>query len=162
MAATRKFKLLCLENPLLGKAQLSTLALQSDTDIAAQISKAKGKSNWPTQRRLRSTTNALYLRDAAMLEKYGLKANDAILADESKHMDLYEDLIQNHDAKLIAGGSAQNIARGAAVCHTSHPLPPLAVFPRWRQSLHLLVSYRPNSSVVPANSTLCPSLPWSI
>ena len=51
-----------------------------------------------------------------MLEKYGLKGNDAILADESKHMGLYEDLIQNRDAKLIAGGAAQNTARGAAVC----------------------------------------------
>ncbi|KAK2799391.1 hypothetical protein FQN50_008497 [Emmonsiellopsis sp. PD_5] len=50
--------------------------------------------------------------DAALLEKYGVKANDAILAEE-KHMGLYEDLIQNHDAKLIAGGAAQNTARGA-------------------------------------------------
>ena len=49
-----------------------------------------------------------------MLEKYGLKANDAILAEE-KHMGLYEDLIKNHDAKLIAGGAAQNTARGAQV-----------------------------------------------
>lgn len=54
-----------------------------------------------------------------MLGKYGLKANDAILAEE-KQMDLYEDLIQNHDAKLIAGGAAQNTARGAQVrCLTS-------------------------------------------
>jgi adenosine kinase len=48
-----------------------------------------------------------------------LKANDAILAEE-KHMGLYEDLIQNHDAKLIAGGAAQNTARGAQVGHTPH------------------------------------------
>ncbi|KAL6707534.1 adenosine kinase [Coniothyrium glycines] len=50
----------------------------------------------------------------ALLDKYGLKANDAILADPEKHMGLYEDLIQNYDAKLIAGGAAQNTARGAA------------------------------------------------
>lgn len=49
-----------------------------------------------------------------MLEKYGLKENDAILAEE-KHMGLYEDLLQNCDAKLIAGGAAQNTARGAQV-----------------------------------------------
>lgn len=49
-----------------------------------------------------------------MLEKYGLKPNDAILAEE-KHMGLYDDLINNRDAKLIAGGAAQNTARGAAV-----------------------------------------------
>lgn len=53
-------------------------------------------------------------RDEATLSKYGLKPNDAILAEE-KHMGLYEDLIQNHDAKLIAGGAAQNTARGAQV-----------------------------------------------
>lgn len=43
-----------------------------------------------------------------------MKANDAILLDEkSNQKELYEDLIQNHDAKLIAGGAAQNTARGA-------------------------------------------------
>lgn len=52
--------------------------------------------------------------DDALLEKYGLKANDAILAEE-KHASLYEELIQNRDAKLIAGGAAQNTARGAQV-----------------------------------------------
>ena len=30
-------------------------------------------------------------------------------------MGLYEDLLQNYDAKLIAGGAAQNTARGAQV-----------------------------------------------
>ncbi|ODH51631.1 hypothetical protein GX48_02302 [Paracoccidioides brasiliensis] len=63
----------------------------------------------------------LWSRDAAMLEKYGLKPNDAILAEE-KHMGLYEDLIQNHDARLIAGGAAQNTARGA-----QYILPPNSV-----------------------------------
>ncbi|CBF86509.1 hypothetical protein AN2272.2 [Aspergillus nidulans FGSC A4] len=50
--------------------------------------------------------------DDSLLEKYGLKANDAILAEE-KHMGLYEELLQHRDAKLIAGGAAQNTARGA-------------------------------------------------
>jgi len=49
---------------------------------------------------------------AALLEKYGLKPNDAILA-EAKHMGIYSDLLSNHSAKLIAGGAAQNTARGA-------------------------------------------------
>ncbi|KAJ5134602.1 hypothetical protein N7526_005967 [Penicillium atrosanguineum] len=49
--------------------------------------------------------------DAALLEKYGLKANDAILAEE-QHMGLYEELMAK-DAKLIPGGAAQNTARGA-------------------------------------------------
>jgi adenosine kinase len=52
--------------------------------------------------------------DQALLDKYGLKANDAILADPEKHMGLYEDLLQNYKAVLIAGGAAQNTARGAA------------------------------------------------
>lgn len=50
--------------------------------------------------------------DEALLEKYGLKANDAILAEE-KHQGIFEDLLNNYDAKLIAGGAAQNTARGA-------------------------------------------------
>ena len=57
-----------------------------------------------------------------MLEKYGLKANDAILAEE-KHMGIYEDLLQNRNAKLIAGGAAQNTARGAQV-RSIAPSPP--------------------------------------
>jgi adenosine kinase len=48
----------------------------------------------------------------ALLQKYGLKANDAILAEE-KHLGIYEDLLNNYSAKLIAGGGAQNTARGA-------------------------------------------------
>lgn len=55
------------------------------------------------------------------LEKYGLKANDAILAEE-KHMGLYDDLLNNHSATLIAGGAAQNSARGA-----QYILPPHSV-----------------------------------
>jgi len=57
-------------------------------------------------------------RDDALLQKYGLKANDAILAEE-KHMGLYEDLMAR-DARLIAGGAAQNTARGAQVRHEYH------------------------------------------
>ncbi|EGO58124.1 adenosine kinase [Neurospora tetrasperma FGSC 2508] len=82
MAATKDYRLLCLENPLL--------------DIQA-------------------------FGDEALLEKYGLKANDAILAEE-KHQGLFEDLLQNYDAKLIAGGAAQNTARGA-----QYLLPPNSV-----------------------------------
>ncbi|KAH8673818.1 adenosine kinase [Xylariales sp. PMI_506] len=56
-----------------------------------------------------------------LLDKYGLKADDAILA-EAKHIPLYEDLLNNYDAKLIAGGAAQNTARGA-----QYILPPNSV-----------------------------------
>ncbi|PSK51884.1 Adenosine kinase [Elsinoe australis] len=71
--AAGKYKLLCLENPLL--------------DL-----QAKG--------------------DQALLDKYGLKNNDAILA-EDKHKAIYEELLTKYDAKIIPGGAAQNTARGA-------------------------------------------------
>jgi len=61
------------------------------------------------------------MADTAMLEKYGLKSNDAILA-EDKHLGIYEDLLDNYEAKLIAGGAAQNTARGA-----QYMLPPNSV-----------------------------------
>ncbi|KAH8821665.1 adenosine kinase [Xylogone sp. PMI_703] len=57
----------------------------------------------------------------ALLDKYGLKSNDAILAEE-KHLGIYEDLLNNYSAKLIAGGGAQNTARGA-----QYILPPNSV-----------------------------------
>ncbi|KAL9006934.1 MAG: hypothetical protein Q9188_000310 [Gyalolechia gomerana] len=49
--------------------------------------------------------------DESMLNKYSLKPNDAILAEE-KHMPLYAELLSRKHA-LIAGGAAQNTARGA-------------------------------------------------
>ncbi|KAI4124000.1 MAG: hypothetical protein LQ347_005901, partial [Umbilicaria vellea] len=52
--------------------------------------------------------------DEAMLEHYGVKANDAILAEE-KHMGLYEDLLQNRDAKLLAVGGAGGAEGGGVV-----------------------------------------------
>ncbi len=50
--------------------------------------------------------------DHEMLQKYKLKLDDTLLAEDHQ-MALYDDLIQNHDAKLIPGGAAQNTARGA-------------------------------------------------
>jgi adenosine kinase len=62
-----------------------------------------------------------------LLEKYNLKANDAILASP-EHMDLYADIVKAADVKYVAGGAAQNAARGAAVSRhhrcqkqTTHP-----------------------------------------
>ncbi|TVY91501.1 Adenosine kinase [Lachnellula willkommii] len=56
-----------------------------------------------------------------LLAKYGLEADNAILAEE-KHLGIYEDLLNNYSAKLIAGGGAQNTARGA-----QYMLPPNSV-----------------------------------
>ncbi|KAJ9054868.1 hypothetical protein DSO57_1009798 [Entomophthora muscae] len=50
--------------------------------------------------------------DDALLSKYSLKANDAILADES-HVPLYHELTQTPSSFYIAGGATQNAMRGA-------------------------------------------------
>lgn len=46
------------------------------------------------------------------LDKYGLKPNDAILA-EPKHMPVYKELVDNHEVEYIAGGATQNSIRVA-------------------------------------------------
>lgn len=53
-------------------------------------------------------------RDQDLLAKCGLKPNDAILSDEIRRP-LFDDLIQNHSAQMLAGGGSQNTARGAQV-----------------------------------------------
>lgn len=50
--------------------------------------------------------------DDKLLEKYNLKANDAILAEE-KHSNLYNELVEKYKVVYIAGGAAQNTLRGA-------------------------------------------------
>lgn len=52
--------------------------------------------------------------DQNLLNKYDLKNNDAILAEE-KHMPLYEELMNNEKVEYTAGGSAQNSLRVAQV-----------------------------------------------
>jgi len=56
-----------------------------------------------------------------LLEKYELKANDAILA-EDKHAPIYEEVVKDYKVTYVAGGAAQNAARGAA-----YILPPKSV-----------------------------------
>ena len=48
--------------------------------------------------------------DGSLLQKYELKSNNAILAEE-KHKPLYQDIVDNFDVEYIAGGAAQNTAR---------------------------------------------------
>ncbi|KAG8238611.1 hypothetical protein J437_LFUL017738, partial [Ladona fulva] len=45
--------------------------------------------------------------DKNFLDKYSLKANDAILA-EDKHMSLYEEMVKNHSVDFSAGGATLN------------------------------------------------------
>lgn len=54
----------------------------------------------------------LQTRSEDLLEKYDLKANDAILAEE-KHESLYEEVASRADVHYTAGGAAQNAMRGA-------------------------------------------------
>ncbi|KAJ1928825.1 hypothetical protein IWQ60_001728 [Tieghemiomyces parasiticus] len=50
--------------------------------------------------------------DTDFLKKYGLKANDAILASE-EHVPLFDDMVKKYTVKYIAGGAGQNALRGA-------------------------------------------------
>lgn len=48
--------------------------------------------------------------DEGFLVKYGLKPNDAILAEE-KHIPMYGEMIKNYDVEYTAGGAVQNTMR---------------------------------------------------
>jgi len=48
--------------------------------------------------------------DASLLEKYDLKLNNAILAEE-KHQPLFAEMVARPDVKFIAGGATQNSIR---------------------------------------------------
>ncbi|CEP16347.1 hypothetical protein [Parasitella parasitica] len=50
--------------------------------------------------------------DDELMKRYNLKANDAILADAS-HEPLYEEIVEKYPVTYVAGGAAQNTARGA-------------------------------------------------
>lgn len=49
-----------------------------------------------------------------LLQKYSLKPNDAILAEE-KHMSLYDVLVTDYNVEYTAGGATQNSLRVAQV-----------------------------------------------
>jgi adenosine kinase len=49
-----------------------------------------------------------------LLDRYGLKSNDAILA-EDKHKPIYQELIEKWPVEYIAGGATQNAIRVAQV-----------------------------------------------
>ncbi|VVD00605.1 unnamed protein product [Leptidea sinapis] len=52
------------------------------------------------------------LVDDALLQKYDMRPDDAIMAEE-KHMPLYRELMEKYNAEFIAGGSVQNTLRVA-------------------------------------------------
>lgn len=55
----------------------------------------------------------MQVRDGqAVLEKYGLKPNDAVLASEEQQS-IYQYLVENYQVAYVAGGAAQNTARCA-------------------------------------------------
>jgi hypothetical protein len=50
--------------------------------------------------------------DQAFLDKWDLKMNNAILAEE-KHVPMYEELVEKFDVDYVAGGATQNSIRVA-------------------------------------------------
>ncbi|WFD33271.1 adenosine kinase [Malassezia cuniculi] len=55
----------------------------------------------------------MQIRDGqAVLEKYGLKANDAVLASPEQ-LSIYQHIVENYEVTYVAGGAAQNTARAA-------------------------------------------------
>lgn len=55
----------------------------------------------------------MQIRDGEeVLQKYGLKPNDAVLASESQ-LGIYQYLVENYQVTYVAGGAAQNTARAA-------------------------------------------------
>ncbi|KAJ1554823.1 adenosine kinase [Cladochytrium tenue] len=50
--------------------------------------------------------------DAAFLAKYGLDANNAVLASDAQKP-IYDDLVASYKVEYVAGGAAQNTLRGA-------------------------------------------------
>lgn len=99
----------------------TTATKSSSSRTRFWTSRAKGEILLPVPEKRKNrrelTGDLVILRDEALLNQYGLKANDAILA-EKNHLTLYDELIKNRNAKLLAGGAAQNSARGAQVCRS--------------------------------------------
>jgi adenosine kinase len=54
--------------------------------------------------------------DADFLSKYGMKPNNAILAEE-KHKPLYDEMVQKYNVEYIPGGATQNALRVAQVIY---------------------------------------------
>lgn len=52
--------------------------------------------------------------DKAFLAKYGVKLNNAVLAEE-KHMNMYKELAQKSSTSFVPGGATQNSIRIAQV-----------------------------------------------
>jgi len=59
--------------------------------------------------------------DLDLLQRFELQPNNAILADESKHLPLYDELTRNYSVQYIAGGSGQNSIRASQWLLKDHP-----------------------------------------
>ncbi len=110
--STKKFKLLCLENPLLD--------IQGKGYVYFLNSRLRLPSLFVPSL---ANTDSLWHRDESMLQQYGLKLDDTLLA-EPHQMDLYDDLIKNQpqDCPTVETPT-QNTARGA-----QYMLPPDSVW----------------------------------
>lgn len=62
----------------------------------------------------------MQIRDGeAVLEKYGLKSNDAVLANEQQ-LSIYQYIVENYQVTYVAGGAAQNTARAVQYVLPEH------------------------------------------
>ncbi|OLL22258.1 Adenosine kinase [Neolecta irregularis DAH-3] len=59
--------------------------------------------------------DAIATMDPEILDRYGLEANNACLA-EDKHLPLYDEIAKHPTVIYLAGGAAQNALRGAQYC----------------------------------------------
>lgn len=66
----------------------------------------------------------LVLAKEDLLQKYGLDANNACLAEE-KHQPLYQELVDKYEVEYIAGGAVQNSLRVTQVLHASRQYIPI-------------------------------------
>lgn len=105
------YQLLCLSNPLLGT--LRFLPSPSNHFVLTTPNRypsSRVRTLRPARTDASSELNPGF-RDENLLQKYDMLPDAAVLAGE-KHMPLYDDLITNYSATVIAGGGT-NIARGA-------------------------------------------------
>lgn len=81
----------------------------------------------------------LVLAKEDLLQKYGLDANNACLA-EDKHQPLYQELVDKYEVEYIAGGAVQNSLRVAQV------MPRHIIFNCPRHQIVFLITVAPSVS----------------
>ncbi len=124
-SATKTYRLVCLENPLIGErpsngllagaARGQQLSIQQLSMLALSALLLDPFYHSPSLAALTTATPDIQVYgDDALLGKYGLKVgvNDSILAGP-EHDGLFQELVSAYKYNMVPGGAAQNTARGA-------------------------------------------------